>query len=224
MPYAQSMSQTRCLRTACLVAGLSLAGLLSASALADEGSGSVLGQTGSNGRAINVADVLGQTGSNGRGQTGSNGRGQTGSNGRTVTSAAMGVVDRLDASGQSVVVVVLGQNFAIDTNGGGVNVGDYVLVTLDETGTTLQKLEGTYVAGVSPVVLVGVVTGVDVQTAKLTIGGASVDYSSQLTLDPGLLPVPGAIYETVGIQPAPGGAVLAGLQYDGAIVSLSSPR
>ncbi|MEO8466348.1 MAG: hypothetical protein ABI640_13470, partial [Gammaproteobacteria bacterium] len=179
------------------------------------------GQTGSNGRADTVADVLGQTGSNGRGQTGSNGRGQTGSNGRAVTSAAMGVVERLGATG----VVVLGQEFALDaTNANGVAAGDYVLVTVDEGGATLQKIEDAYVPGVSPVVLVGVVNGVDVQTAKLIIGGVSVDYSSQLALNPGLLPTAGAIYETVGIQPAPGGVILAGLQYDGAVLSLSRPQ
>jgi hypothetical protein len=179
------------------------------------------GQTGSNGRAISIDDVLGQTGSNGRGQTGSNGRGQTGSNGRTVTSAAMGVVERVGGSGQSNTVVVLGQEYTLDAVT--VGVGDYVLITLDQTETTLQKISQPYVAGVSPVLLVGLVSGVDSQTANLTVGGVSVDYTSQLTLDPGLSPTAGAIYATVGIQPSPGGAILAGLQYDGATVSLSSP-
>ena len=236
VPYAQFPSQARCLRAACLVAALSLTGLLAASALADEGSGSVLSQTGSNGRSQTGSNGRSQTGSNGRAitvadvlsQTGSNGRSQTGSNGRAVvTSAAMGAIERVDSSGQSTIVVVLGQEFAVDaTNAGVVAVGDYVLVATgdNESGTTLQKVDEAYIAGVSPVILVGVVDGIDVQTARLTIGGASVDYSSQLSLNPDLLPASGAVYETVGIQPAPGGAILAGLQYDGALVSLSSPQ
>src|SRR5882672_5866983 len=76
---ALSLSPARRLRTTCLVAALSLTGILSTSALADDGSGSVLSQTGSNDRS--------QTGSNGRSQTGSNDRSQTGSNGRSQTGS-----------------------------------------------------------------------------------------------------------------------------------------
>jgi hypothetical protein len=68
----------------------------------------------------------------------------------------------------------------------------------------------------------GVVAQVNARTATLVVGRASVDYSSQLTLNPGLLPAPGAVFEAVGIQPVPGGVVLAGLRYDGAVVTLSS--
>jgi hypothetical protein len=131
-------------------------------------------------------------------------------------------VEQLTASKQ---VVVLGQAFTIDdSTSAEITVGDYVLVTEDvgAGAATLQKLNGPYVAGISPVGLMGVVDVVDIGRAMLAIGGATVDYSSQLTLDPSLLPVSGGLYQTVGIQPAPGGAILAGLQYDGAVVTLSS--
>jgi hypothetical protein len=222
---AVSRSRTRFQRFGAPFATLSLACVLSASALADDGSGSLLGQSGSNGR--------GQSGSNGRGQSGSNGRaitvadvlGQSGSNGRgALKSAAMGIIERAGLSGQANVVVVLGQEYPVDgSTAAAVTLGDYVLVTVDVAdGTTLQKIEEPYVAGVSPVALMGVVAQVDARTASLIIGGASVDYSSQLTVNPGLLPAPGAVFETVGTQPVPGGVVLAGLQYDGAVVTLSS--
>jgi hypothetical protein len=139
-------------------------------------------------------------------------------------SGAMGVVERLTLSGQTNLVVVLGQEFALDSStASDIRVGDYVLVTVDAADAiTLQNLAEPYVAGVSPVGLMGVVAEVSARTASLVVGGVSVDYSSQLTLNPGLQPAPGAVFEAVGTQPVPGGAVLAGLQYDGAVVTLSS--
>jgi hypothetical protein len=223
--HAVSHCPRRFLRAGSLIATLSLAGVLSAAALADDGSGALLGQSGSNGRgqsgsngrAITIADVLGQSGSNGRGQSGSNGRG-------ALKSAAMGIIEKVGLSGQTNVVVVLGQVFPVDASSAAVvTLGDYVLVTVDTAdATVLQKIGEPYVAGVSPVALMGVVAKVDARTASLVVGGASVDYSSQLTLNPGLLPAPGGVFEAVGTQPVPGGVVLAGLQYDGAVVTLSS--
>jgi hypothetical protein len=119
----------------------------------------------------------------------------------------------------------LGQEFTVDGSTiAGIGVGDYVLATVyaGASAATLQKLAGPYVAGVSPVGLMGVVSNVDTGTATLRIGGTIIDYSSQLTSDPSLVPASGGLYQTVGIQPALGGVVLAGLQYDGAIVTLSS--
>ena len=134
------------------------------------------------------------------------------------------MVEQLATSGPTNVVVVLGQEFALNGSAvGEIRVGDYVLVTVDTADvTTLQNLTERYIAGVSPVALMGVVAQVNTGTARLVVGGVSVDYSSQLTLNPGLLPTPGAVFEAVGTQPQPGGEILAGLQYDGAVVTLSS--
>jgi hypothetical protein len=254
---AAAPSVARFPRIAVVLLAISMTAALSSSVLADESAASVLGQSGSGGRAISVADVLGQSGSGGRGQSGSGGRaisiadvlgqsgsggrGQSGSGGRAISvadvfgqsgsggravlkSGAMGVVEQLTPSGQTSVVVVLGQEFALNNStAGAISVGDYVLVTVDAAdATTLQNLAEPYVAGVSPVGVMGVVAEVNARTASLVVGGASVDYSSQLVLNPGLLPAPGAVFEAVGTQPVPGGVVLAGLQYDGAVVTLSS--
>jgi hypothetical protein len=202
------------------------------------------GQSGSGGRAITVADVLGQSGSGGRGQSGSGGRGQSGSGGRAVNVAdvfgqsgsggrgqsgsgargALGIVEEVTSKNGVSNLVVLGQPFAVSNDvAQQVGLGDYVLVAgLVDGSATLQKVLEPYVAGVSPVALMGSVSSVDVRNAELTIGNAVVDYSSQLALDPALVPEAGLAYETVGIQPALGGLVLAGLQYDGAIVTVSS--
>ena len=70
--------------------------------------------------------------------------------------------------------------------------------------------------------LLGAVSSVDATRALLVIGNTVVDYSSQLSLKPGLEPQAGALYEAVGIQPEVGGAILVGLQYDGAVLTVSS--
>ncbi len=138
-------------------------------------------------------------------------------------SGALGLVEMLGSSGETTVVVVLGQKFVVGSSAASdVGPGDYVLVTLDTADAlTLQKLAEPYVAGVSPVALMGIVDAVDTRTASLVMGGVSVDYSSELALNPGLLPTSGAVFEAVGTQPVPGGVVLAGVEYDGAVVALS---
>ena len=198
---------------------------LSSSALAGEDGASVLGQSGSGGRgqsgsggrAISVADVFGQSGSGGRGQSGSGGRAAT-------KSGALGLVELLSSDGEGSSVVVLGQKFTLDSAAASqISVGDYVVVTVDTADTvTLQKVAESYVAGVSPVALMGIVDQVNVGTASLVVGGVSIDYSSQLALNPSLVPASGALFAVVGTQPVPSGVVLAGREYDGAVVTLSS--
>ncbi len=203
-------------RSVALIAPLSFAMAFSAPVLADEASSAVLGQSGSNGR--------GQSGSNGRAVTIADVFGQSGSNGRALRAGAMGTIERIDSSAQGSAIVVLGQQFPIGTEAlSAIAIGDYVLVTLGQadSAATLQKLETQYVAGVSPVALLGTVERVDTNTASFTVGGVAVDYSSQLTLDPSLAPATGGAYEVVGIQPTAGGIILAGLQSDAAVVSLS---
>jgi len=206
---------------------------------ADEIASQGHGQSGSNGRAITVADVLGQSGSNGRGQISSNGHGQSGSNGRAITvaevfgqsgsigrsaieSAALGVVERLVVSGESAVVTVLGIDFLVSLPlAAGIRVSDYVVIALDQEGVILQKIPESYAPGTSPVALIGSVSSVNEGNASFRVGQATIDYSSELSLTPRLSVSLGEVIQVVGIQPLAGGVILAGRQYDGALVSVS---
>ena len=57
----------------------------------------------------------------------------------------------------------------------------------------------------------------------MTLGHALIYYSPQLALNPYFAPGIGDSYEAAGIQPNPGGVVLAGIQYDGAVLTPGSP-
>ena len=108
-------------------------------------------------------------------------------------------------------LTVLGQVYRTTAQtAGSVAVGDYVIAAGDNAGNlgVLYPLDASYVAGASPVSVVGLVSGADPAVGNLTIGGAVIDYSAYLATDPGYTPAADTILQARGTQPVPGGQII----------------
>ena len=164
--------------------------------------------------AIDVSGMRGIDGSNGRGIDGSNGREVLASVGSVAyESAALGPVESIQASQDgSTVITVLGQSFT-SPDGVAVALGDYV-VAASANGDELDVLipvGEAYVAGASEVWAVGMISNVSASTGMMTIGTATVDYTTLLSEAPSYAPESGTLTEIAGVQPVFGGPVLMGI-------------
>jgi hypothetical protein len=110
-------------------------------------------------------------------------------------------------------ITVLGQTFVSDLEEVGAAVGDYVLAASRENGelAVLVSAGESYVPGSSAVWVIGTVDGVTAPIAQFSVGEATFDYSSLLSLDPSLSLEAGDIVDFYGIQPVPGGSVILGI-------------
>ena len=128
-------------------------------------------------------------------------------------SAAMGPVEQIQSGPDGSALTVLGQVYhTTGETAGSVQVGDYVIAAGDAAGNlgVLYPLNTSYVAGASPVSVVGVVSSADASVAAFTVGGVVVDYSAYLASDPTYEPSAGSLVQARGTQPAIGGQLLVG--------------
>jgi hypothetical protein len=136
------------------------------------------------------------------------------------SSVAIGPVESISVDGPNTKVSILGQTFATTPGvASNVAVGDYV-VAVGNNGALagIYPTGQSYVVGVSPVALRGVVSSVDATRATMSVGSTSIDYSSILASRPEFQPQVDEVVEVDGMQPALGGSLLAGLS-DRALVS-----
>jgi hypothetical protein len=123
----------------------------------------------------------------------------------------MGPVEGLETQDGVTTLTVLGQRF-IDRSevAGQVAQGDYVMAAGNGDGQlqVLYSMEGRYVPGASPVMVVGTVGAVDGTHALTTVGITRFDYSSRLVRSPDYRPHTGELVQFSGTQPVPGGSVL----------------
>jgi hypothetical protein len=180
----------------------------------------VRGMSGSNVRGMSGSNVRGMSGSNVRGMSGSNVLGMSGSNVRRMipetfgagyAAAAMGPVSYIGASpdGQATIAVA-GVPFVANGDEG-FAVGDYVVVASTDgvRASVSYSLGQSYVAGVSPVRVKGVVSDVDAALGTLDIaGGLTVDYTAQLSARPTLAAGGGDTVVVAGVLPTGAAGVL----------------
>jgi hypothetical protein len=110
-----------------------------------------------------------------------------------------------------VIFQVLGQMFEVPADDA-VAKGDYVVAAqLDAEATGIVYPVGVpYVPGVSLVRIKASASRVDLGTGQATLGATHVDYTTLLSTSPGFAPQANAVLAFVGIQPAPGGVIIAG--------------
>ncbi len=188
------------------------------------------GFTGSNEQGFTGSNQQGFTGSNERGFTGSNQRGFTGSNERgthrAATSgfggsflfAAMGPVDSVSVDSESTSLTVAGQVFSVSQAEASVfRLGDYVVAGATAPGAPaiVYSAGMPYVPGVSTVRVKAPIASVDAGRGTVTAGKLVINYTPHLSNDPTLAPSTGETVQAVGIQPAPGGALIVSPSGDG---------
>jgi len=136
---------------------------------------------------------------------------------------AVGPVESIDLVGGAVTV--LGQRFTVSSTSmvrsasstvdlRSLATGIYAAAAGEWSGEVLQLKElrlssVPYVAGASRVVLRGLVKSVDQKRGQAQVGNAVVDYTAALANGSGYQPSAESILETLGVQPAFQGAVLA---------------
>ena len=176
--------------------------------------------------AVSDATARSITGSNDtRSITGSNDtRSITGSNGtRSLVvrdparanglfdSVAVGPIESIAIQGGRTQVAVLGQSYAAPAAlAERFAPGDYVIVQAHEGVLgAIRGVDEPYLAGSSPVDLLGVITSVDPRRGTLAVNGVTVDYSAYLVSDPGFEPRANEFIHVSGIQPTTGGIIIA---------------
>jgi hypothetical protein len=191
------------------------------------------GMTGSNARGMTGSNAQGMTGSNAQGITGSNARGMTGRYGRVLAAqstsrfgsgfsvAAMGVLEAISIQKGMARLIVAGQAFGVpSTEASVLSVGDYVVAGAAEGAMAVVYHAGVpYIAGLSTVRVKATVNAADPTTGTLSVGGLTVDYTSQLSLDPALAPLAGDVIEVVGLQAITGGTLTVGSSSGGLTVA-----
>ena len=143
-------------------------------------------------------------------------RGIHGDDRRIFDSAAMGPVDSLEVIDEGYLLTIVGQTFISKSASIPVTEGDYVLAAgSDGSLDILMPIGMTYVAGASPVLVIGTVSDVWPSIAELSIGDLAIDYSAHLSTDATFSPAAGELVEFMGVQPLPGGNAILNIQ-DGA--------
>jgi hypothetical protein len=129
----------------------------------------------------------------------------------------MGVLEAIAYDGASASITVAGQSFSVSADEtASLAVGDYIVAGATTSSTALVYHVGLpYVAGVSSVRIKGPVASVNPNTAKLIVGGLTVDYVQVLSAQPAFAAGSGQTIEAVGVQPGPGQPLLVGHSADG---------
>ena len=209
-------------RTRPLLIGLSAA-LCSSAAFGDTSSGVLRGYTGSALSGYTGSGLSGYTGSGLSGYTGSGltsvSSGQRASRaiptcssfGEGFTSAAMGPVETAIATDDNTTIKVLGQMFELQA-GDEFAVGDYVVAAQLEgqTRAIAYPVGLPYVPGVSAVRIKATASSADLNAGQVAFGPTRVDFTPLLSAAPLFAPQPNDLLVFAGIQPMPGGVVLAG--------------
>jgi hypothetical protein len=182
------------------------------------------------------SNLDGMSGSNLDGMSGSNLEGRRGSNGRSASwlriedqraqrtsqaagfgagyvLAAMGSLDAVSADRDSATIQVAGQTFPVEADQLSVlAAGDYVVAGIAESGANavVYHVGLPYVPGVSAIRVRGPVGSIDPTTGNLVIGSLSVDYTPQLSAEPGFLPDAGDVVEVVGVRPSSDATLIVG--------------
>jgi hypothetical protein len=124
----------------------------------------------------------------------------------------MGTLEAISVGKDVARLVVAGQEFDVPpTEALSFSLGDYVVAGAASGAMAVIYHAGVpYIPGVSTVRVKASINTVDSTTGRLTVGGLTVDYTSQLSLNPTLAPAPGTAIEVFGTQPVARGTLLIG--------------
>ncbi|MEO0574784.1 MAG: DUF5666 domain-containing protein, partial [Pseudomonadota bacterium] len=178
--------------------------------------GDVQAITGADTRAITGGDTQAITGADARAITAGDTRAITGGDHRMSLKDDSKLVGPIESvNSESGTVTVLGQTVAATAFVKSFAVGDYVAIQgefsreLSLVATRINRLPGVYVPGASVVRVTGITTGFSPLIGQVRIGSVSVDFVDASSMTTKLVEGFGILTSVDGVQPVPGGIVLA---------------
>ncbi len=133
-------------------------------------------------------------------------------------TAVMGPVESIVVTGDSMTIRVIGQMFDLPADDS-LAIGDYVVAAAAEGQAegVVYLVGATYVPGVSTVRIKASASSVDLGVGQAMLGATHVDFTGLLSSTPSLAPRANDVLVFAGIQPAPGGVIIAGPDPNGAV-------